>query len=398
MFPVRLEVKQSIKESIQFIKESLRSIPNKGVGFGSFATDESVLYGHSDLPGINFNYLGQFEIKEGDSWQVVSEGSGASVHSSNKDHNQISINGSVNKNKLGFSIVSRLGEERTQELAAGFKHHLAEVIEHCNGQVAKSEIGYTPSDFKNFISYEIINEHLNEAPIFLFPPAKGGAESYYSNIVPKLKDKKLILFNNYYLFMINNGFNTKQCTIEKLAEYYKTLVKQLQPDGKYTFLGWSLGGVVAFEVLMQLSNRNHMNNSLILIDSFFDVKKAKKYIPKKFIEKFEKDINYNYKPKYNFEKLDIILFKASDESQKYHQDKNIGNDYIEIFKGIEKYFLESEYNGLDSLFIENFEIIKNKLKVIHLEGNHDNILDANSKVISGYLLKKHDSSRFSEIF
>jgi len=32
-------------------------------------------------------------------------------------------------------------------LAAGFKHHLTKVIEHCNGQVSRSETSYTPSDF-----------------------------------------------------------------------------------------------------------------------------------------------------------------------------------------------------------------------------------------------------------
>ncbi|WKL50110.1 amino acid adenylation domain-containing protein [Flavobacterium pectinovorum] len=150
MFPVRLEVKESIKESIQFIKESLRNIPNKGVGFGSFATDESVSCGHDDLPGISFNYLGQFDVREGeDNWQVVFEGSGASIDPSNRDHNQISINGSVNKNKLGFSVVSRLGEEKTKELAAGFKHHLEKVIEHCADRVSRSETSYTPSDFNS---------------------------------------------------------------------------------------------------------------------------------------------------------------------------------------------------------------------------------------------------------
>ncbi|WKL50105.1 amino acid adenylation domain-containing protein [Flavobacterium pectinovorum] len=149
MFPVRLEVKESIKESIQFIKESLRNIPNKGVGFGSFATDESVSYGHDDLPGISFNYLGQFDVREGDNWQVVSEGSGASIDPSNRDHNRISINGSVNKNELGFSVISRLGEEKTKELTESFKRHLTKVIDHCSEQVAKSEISYTPSDFNS---------------------------------------------------------------------------------------------------------------------------------------------------------------------------------------------------------------------------------------------------------
>ncbi|MFW0740046.1 condensation domain-containing protein, partial [Flavobacterium sp. T12S277] len=147
MFPVRLELKGGLKESIQFIKESLRSIPNKGVGFGSFATDETVLYGHEDLPGISFNYLGQFDIREGDDWQVVFESSGSSIDSMNRNHHLININGSVNKSKLGFSIVSMLGEDMSKELTASFKNHLIKVIEHCSEKVSRSESSYTPSDF-----------------------------------------------------------------------------------------------------------------------------------------------------------------------------------------------------------------------------------------------------------
>src|SRR6185369_1543243 len=59
MFPVKLELQGNLRESIQFIKDSLRNVPNKGIGFGAFATNKTN-YPHQHLPRVNFNYLGQF--------------------------------------------------------------------------------------------------------------------------------------------------------------------------------------------------------------------------------------------------------------------------------------------------------------------------------------------------
>ena len=146
MFPVKLELKDSLKESIQSIKEHLRSIPNKGLGFGSFATREESTYNFNNLAPISFNYLGQFDTYEGD-WQVVSENSGNSVHKSNEDRNLINMNGMVNKGKLEFIIASKLGSIVTQQFGDYFKAELISIINHCMELVNIHETYHTPSDF-----------------------------------------------------------------------------------------------------------------------------------------------------------------------------------------------------------------------------------------------------------
>ena len=146
MFPVRLEVRSTLKESIQFIKEGLRSIPNKGVGFGAFATLEETEYTLQDLVPISFNYLGQFDTRQGGDWQVVSEGSGMSADAA-RDHQLISINGMVSEGKLRFSIVTRLGEEVSKQLSKGLRSHLLNVIKHCEEKLENEGASYTPSDF-----------------------------------------------------------------------------------------------------------------------------------------------------------------------------------------------------------------------------------------------------------
>jgi amino acid adenylation domain-containing protein/non-ribosomal peptide synthase protein (TIGR01720 family) len=148
MFPVKLELKNTLKGSIQFIKEILRSIPNKGIGFGAFATQAEAGYSHKDLPLISFNYLGQFDARQ-EEWQIVSEQSGSNVSSNYVDHNIININGDVSNGKLSFSFRTKLGDSTTTHLRDSFKMHLIKIIDLCREGIEKEESGYTPSDFKS---------------------------------------------------------------------------------------------------------------------------------------------------------------------------------------------------------------------------------------------------------
>ena len=59
MYPVRLAVDDEIGSSIKCIKESLRQIPNNGIGYGAL-----IGYDINQFPKISFNYLGQFNKEE----------------------------------------------------------------------------------------------------------------------------------------------------------------------------------------------------------------------------------------------------------------------------------------------------------------------------------------------
>jgi non-ribosomal peptide synthase protein (TIGR01720 family) len=158
LFPVKLQLQKTIEESIQFIKESLRSVPNKGIGFGSFATREESGYRLNDLAPISFNYLGQFDIQQG-YWQIISEDSGASVHPENTDHNLININGMSSNGKLGFNVATKLGETITRQLCESFKIHLTKITEHCKEKLEQEGSSYTPSDFGSVrISQTLLDE------------------------------------------------------------------------------------------------------------------------------------------------------------------------------------------------------------------------------------------------
>ncbi|AGC75283.1 non-ribosomal peptide synthetase [Nonlabens dokdonensis] len=151
IFPVKLELKDSLRGSIQFIKDTLHRVPNKGIGFGSFAVSGNSTCAFSDLAPISFNYLGQFEVgEELRDWDVItSEDSGSQVDSLNTDHNILNINGGVQKGRLGFRIDSKLGTIATEDFGKNFKRHLISIIDHCKESLAESGSLYTSSDFES---------------------------------------------------------------------------------------------------------------------------------------------------------------------------------------------------------------------------------------------------------
>jgi thioesterase domain-containing protein len=55
-------------------------------------------------------------------------------------------------------------------------------------------------------------------------------------------------------------------TIEEMAAYYVEQVRRVQPEGPYYLGGWSMGGVVAFEMAQQLKAQGQDVAKLFLID------------------------------------------------------------------------------------------------------------------------------------
>ncbi len=157
MYPVRLALQENLEASIQHIKESLRAIPNKGIGFGVIFPNELM-----NLPPISFNYLGQFDTQDA-YWHIVSENSGIAMHTENIDTNIININGWVLEGELRFSIVTKLGEKNTMALANNFQHNLEEIILHCKDIIDRQVCKYTPSDFSTInISQALLNRISSE--------------------------------------------------------------------------------------------------------------------------------------------------------------------------------------------------------------------------------------------
>ena len=66
----------------------------------------------------------------------------------------------------------------------------------------------------------------------------------------------------------NNGVEEPFAEIEGLADYFLDAIKQVQPQGPYFLIGYSLGGLVTLEMARFLSSRSEKAALLVMIDSY----------------------------------------------------------------------------------------------------------------------------------
>jgi amino acid adenylation domain-containing protein/non-ribosomal peptide synthase protein (TIGR01720 family) len=153
LFPVRLQPEAGAANSIKSIKEQLRAIPGKGLGYGllRYLGEPAQRQVLQDLPAprITFNYLGQFDRQFDDAALLVpAPESGGQAQSDDAPlANWLTVEGQVYGGQLslqwGFSR-DMFAESTVQRLADAYTEELKTLIEHCcttaPGQV-------TPSDF-----------------------------------------------------------------------------------------------------------------------------------------------------------------------------------------------------------------------------------------------------------
>ncbi|OMF04068.1 non-ribosomal peptide synthetase [Paenibacillus amylolyticus] len=150
-FPVVLEPGhvQALGHQVKQVKESLRRIPNKGIGYGILRYLSAPHDGERFAlePEISFNYLGQFDQDYESSGSQPSPFSPGSDSSPNAVMNYVlDINGMVSEGVLELTI--RYGEtqyqrETVERLGTLLQSSLREVISHC---VSKERPELTPSD------------------------------------------------------------------------------------------------------------------------------------------------------------------------------------------------------------------------------------------------------------
>jgi non-ribosomal peptide synthase protein (TIGR01720 family) len=155
IYPVILDMSFSgdIQLQIKTVKESLRDIPVKGIGYGILkylATAEGGKGYERLKPEILFNYLGQFDSDmDNGIFRVSKLSAGESVSMNNERLYALEINCMITGGRLTISL-SCDKDEYTQAtiatLAERYKTKLKEMIRHC---VGKEESELTPSDLSS---------------------------------------------------------------------------------------------------------------------------------------------------------------------------------------------------------------------------------------------------------
>ncbi|MBF2063676.1 MAG: amino acid adenylation domain-containing protein [Calothrix sp. C42_A2020_038] len=154
VFPVLLKLENLIHpgEALKSVKEQLRSIPERGIGYGILrylSLDQNIRKQLQVLPQakISFNYLGQFDQTQFQNGWKFAQSSG-DIHSplGHRSHlleiDGLIINGRL---QLDWRYGKYIHRKSTIEtLANCYLQTLETIIAHCLSQDAG---GYTPSDF-----------------------------------------------------------------------------------------------------------------------------------------------------------------------------------------------------------------------------------------------------------
>ncbi|PHQ78667.1 MAG: hypothetical protein COB66_08445 [Coxiella sp. (in: Bacteria)] len=225
-----------------------------------------------------------------------------------------------------------------------------------------------------------IRQEKRDKNIFLIHPGSSGAEAYSDFHKKLLMDFNVLAIDSYN----KSTSYWPLITIKQMAKKYIQVMKSEQKHGPYTILGWSLGGVIAYEMAQQLRLEGESVAQLGLIDSFNFSKNAKMvadYLYKlinlrtqqsewfKSLSSIEQEnldrlsyvesqaiANYKVKP-YNNE---VVLYKAQ---QGRSDVLELGDDQLQCFSDNMLIVKDNGWSGV----IDNLE-------VVNVPAHHYNIL------------------------
>ncbi|MEH2351124.1 MAG: amino acid adenylation domain-containing protein [Nostoc sp.] len=157
-------------EALKSVKEQLRRIPNRGIGYSilRYLNMDATIHKQLELlpqAQVSFNYLGQFDQTHLAplGWKYAQESSG-SIHSpKGQRRHLLNVNGLVIEGRLQleWKYSAAFHHQATVEnLAKNYLKVLEAIIDHC---ISKEAGGYTPSDFPEVdLSQESLDELLAE--------------------------------------------------------------------------------------------------------------------------------------------------------------------------------------------------------------------------------------------
>ena len=156
LFPILLDAgnMRGPGEDLQAIKEQLRAVPERGVGYGLLRylcndSDVRQLLQRQPQADISFNYLGQLDQTQtsGSLFGIMHESEGCNHSLLGQRSHVLAVGGMVVDARLQMQWTFSENLHRSETimyLAESYLDHLRFIIQHC---LSPSAGGYTPSDF-----------------------------------------------------------------------------------------------------------------------------------------------------------------------------------------------------------------------------------------------------------
>jgi amino acid adenylation domain-containing protein/non-ribosomal peptide synthase protein (TIGR01720 family) len=380
VYPLELEIQKDFDSSIRDIKESLRTVWNKGVGYGAFCHNflDDGFSKECMLPPISFNYLGQFDGNKKGNWQVTSEKSGMGMPLSDKSTNIIDINSWVVNGEMSFNMVSFLKEEDANKFVSNFQSYLEKLILHCCKNVRQRKVSHTASDFSDYIPHEIVNEDANNLPIVMMAGGgRMGAEAFIGGgLISKLEGLQVMLLNYLPKKCIENLDD------QDIALEYIRIIQMKYPEGPYCLVCECGGGNIMIEVARILVNRGEKISKLFFIDVYGGMGKFHDYLSSIGLKKLiPSNLSTNVPEKFAVNAEEIILFKST-KSDDYWERWNVAERYkfrnISIRGSFRKYKSKIFKKLINRIFwkkgVNDRIIYRNKKEYYYVNHTTDNHL------------------------
>jgi len=194
MFPVRLRLcRDGITAQLKEVKEQLRRVPGRGIGYGiaTWMSESEDL--PSRRPDISFNYLGQFDqvFRESQMFAPSADGTGPNRAHLNERGNLLEVSGMVVNGRIrlecGYSENIHK-PETIERLADAFADSLRRLIAECGDA---ETAGRTPSDYPEA---QLTQAQLDE----LIRRASPSGGSNIQAIYPLSQMQQGLLFHSLY--------------------------------------------------------------------------------------------------------------------------------------------------------------------------------------------------------
>ncbi|MGW9571348.1 amino acid adenylation domain-containing protein [Paenibacillus terrae] len=152
IYPVLFQLpKNDIADAIKNVKETLRKVPQKGIGYGilKYLTPDSLKNDFVPVPQpqILFNYLGQIDTHGTQEFTMSTYATGRAYSESLDGAREIEINGMFFEGQMKFilSYQANVFSHSTMEaFSRDFLYNLKDIVRHCSEQ---ESVEHTPSDF-----------------------------------------------------------------------------------------------------------------------------------------------------------------------------------------------------------------------------------------------------------
>ncbi|HEV2756626.1 MAG TPA: thioesterase domain-containing protein, partial [Actinomycetota bacterium] len=185
------------------------------------------------------------------------------------------VNGAVGAGRLQmtWSFSRNLHQRATIDRVAGdFIAALRELIAHCSspaaGRVTRPEAESEEADVaepmptRNLFGIPgliRLGTGASDSAIFCLSPGTTTSVRAYQTIGDRLGATS---------FGVQIGYEMGRytTTVERMADQCIARMRQARPEGPYHLLGWSMGGVVAFEVATKLVEQGHEVGLLMLLE------------------------------------------------------------------------------------------------------------------------------------